>query len=182
MRRLQQQRRRQEASQQQVLSPQKKRVALAVYVLSGHSRQVAAEFVLQSSSKKVKCSHVDPATLVEQYFLGASIAEIVAADLPETCAENKVVTEAKKWLARHKTAAWVCNMNYEGVAPGREQLIAQCSQHVPAECAAALSSSSRTERRFCTKLRRDFHLRLGALKVQDPISDADIANKAAAKL
>ena len=38
--------------------------------------------------------------------------------------------------------------------------------------------SDRAECRFCQRLRSQFDIRLGALKVQDPVTDAQVLDKA----
>ena len=50
-------------------------------------------------------------------FLQASVDELVHLEVPESKNNKNTVHKAKTWLAKHRAAKWVRDMNYTGVAP-----------------------------------------------------------------
>ena len=107
--------------------------------------------------------------------MAATEAELVAIQLPESQMEKRVYSEPIKWLSKKATAAWVSDMNYNGAAPSSADMFAKFVEKMGDD---GRKGSDRAERRFCQRLRSQFDIRLGALKVQDPVTDAQVLDKA----
>jgi hypothetical protein len=116
--------------------------------------------------------------LVETWYLGCSIEQLVAHELPETPRDKRIHFLASNWLAERNTAKWVQNQNYSlGVAPASSAMLEQYSIYRGIEEAGSITTATRTGRRFCQRFRRAWRIRIGTLKVQETMPDIVVKQK-----
>jgi hypothetical protein len=169
------------AAQPDWLPTAQKSVAIAVYILSGHSPQVAAEFCAQKKGRAAAES--DWSTTVETWYLACSIDQIVAYHHPEKPCDVRAVTIARKWLAERHTAHWVRDQNFSfGVAPSSVAMADKFVQLSGGAVAGTVARAGRTGRRFCQTMRKRWGIRLGVLKVRDDMPAQRIREKASRAL
>jgi hypothetical protein len=159
------------------LSAHHKSVAIAVYVLSGHCSQSAAEYCCM---QKAAMPDVEQwRELVEGWYLSCSIDRLVAIQSPDNPGDVRISRLARKWLSERGTAHWVRDQNFgPGVAPSSSAIIDKFSELAGPDAAGTLPSVARTGRRFCQNLRKAWHIRLGTLRVRDDMPEHVIRNKA----
>jgi hypothetical protein len=149
-------------------------VALAVYILSQHRSDVAAEYC----NKFTGNTSYDWKPVIEELYLKCSIDQLVAYQLPEKTADKRVHHLARNWLAERSTALWVQEQNYSlGVAPSSSSMLDHYSSLCGVQEDASISIASRKGRRFCQRFRRAWGIRIGTLKVREAIPDTVIKEK-----
>jgi hypothetical protein len=153
-------------------------VAVAVYIFSGHSAPVAAEYCEQQTSRTTSLS--DWANAVQNWYLSYSIEQLVDFHQADKPSIVRVAGVARKWLARRGIAFWVRIQNYQfGVAPSSGAMVqkfAELTQDV--RIAGTVAIIGRAGRRFRPALRKRWGIRLGALKLRDEMPDHTIREKA----
>ena len=154
-----------------------KSTAVAVYIFSGHSAQVAAEYCRQK--KGSAAAEGDWVAIVEKWYLACSIDQIVALQHPEKKCDVRSATAARRWLAERHTAQWVRDQNFSlGVAPWSAAMADRFAEAAGDIVAGTVAKVGRTGRRFCQNLRKKWGIRLGVLKVRDEIPEDKIRGKA----
>jgi hypothetical protein len=157
------------------LPPHQKHVALAIYILGGHSAGLAAEYCVQQHPR---LGH-DWVPTIEEWYLQSSEEQLVAYEMPERKRDVRAHNVAKKWLAEQATAVWVQNQNYsKGVAPASSDLADRYVATLGAGKAGAVAIGERATRRFCQRFRARWHIRLGVLKVREAMPEAILRQKA----
>ena len=111
-------------------------------------------------------------------FLQASVNELVQLEVPESKNNKNTVHKAKTWLAKHGAAKWVRDMNYTGVAPLPAEIMDKFRMLAPVNNLEEPAHSARSVKKMAQRMRKQLHMRIGSLQVQDPISDAEIQKKA----
>ena len=152
-------------------------MALAVYVLSGHSSQVAAEYC--SFHRGVNGNEHNWHTTVEEWYLQRSMDKLIGITCPEKPSDLRIAQIAKKRLAERKTAHWVRDENFgPGVAPSSDAMIEKFVELAGPQVAKTVPLVSRTGRRFCQQLRQTWGIRFGVLKIRDDMPVSTIKAKA----
>ena len=152
-------------------------MALAVYVLSGHSSQAAAEYCILH--KGINGNEHNWHTSVEEWYLQCSLDKLVAIECPEKSSDLRTAQIAQKWLAERKTAHWVRDESFgPGVAPSSDAMIEKFVELAGLQVAKTVPLVARTGRRFCQQLRRKWGIRNGVLKIRDDMPVSTIKAKA----
>jgi hypothetical protein len=163
------------------ISAYQKSIAVAVYIFSGHSAPVAAEYREQQTGRTT--SRSDWAIAVQNWYLAYNIEQLVEFHQSDKPSIVRAAGAARKWLARRGTALGVRNQNYQfGVAPSSVAMVqkyAELTQDV--RIAGTVATVGRTGRRFCQALRKQWGIRLGVLKLRDEMPDHTIREKARRK-
>ena len=167
-------------------------MAVAVYILSGYCQLTAADFVRSKSNSSPL--PLDPVDWVRDKYLEMQLDDVIRIELPETAADHRICTAARKFIAQRRTVAFVEQANSEkGVAPtAREtavELIRCCDEldeHMAhpglrrslAEEHPKIQTSRRRIRRWSQKFRADWGLGFGSLRSRDPMPEAQLVDKA----
>ena len=169
------------------------KVAIAVYVLSGHDAFVATRFMIQKLKLPTDHDTAEFATWVESKYLETLLDALVAYELPESDAERRIHTQACKFVSSFRTAIYVERTNLDqGVTPsGRqvaEEYIRHCDSLGALDAAVGIrraldgqssaSSGARRIRKWGRKFRQLWGLGFGKLPVREPIPDEDVKDKA----
>jgi len=176
------------------MTVQSAKVALAVYVLSGHASSIAANFICKKLRNPAGHDPADFVAWVEKRYLDSPLDMLMTIEFPETDVEKRIHAEASKFVSAFRTAAYIEHANEDvGVTPsGRqvaEEFIRQCDALGAAEVGAGLrralgdvntkSSGSRYVRKWGRKFRQTWGMGFGKLPVREPMPDADVQDKAA---
>jgi hypothetical protein len=161
------------------LPPHQKAVALAIYILGGHSAAVAAAYCAQHKRQQ---GH-NWAQTVEDWYLSCSVEQLLAYEQPEKARDVRAKNAAQQWLAERTIAMWVQEQNYnKGVAPASSDLVNQYVATLGEGAAGAVATDARTARRFCQRFRSRWHIRMGVLKVREDMPEHTISQKVGLKL
>ena len=177
------------ASQAQRCDPHSSK-SLIVFLLAGHSSRVAVDFVLgrgwcSRRTGAVRWKEPSEALFntvsgeVEQAFLNAPSSALVAlvAD-PLKHFEYSDLLCAHKYVMEHRLYQWICSQNQEhGLAPSRQQILAQALSHIPAEAPEQIRASltllvtgaPRKQRKWLARFRRRWGARIGVLSAREDV-------------
>jgi hypothetical protein len=152
-----------------------KSVAVAIYILSGHAAQVAAECCAQQNNNTAAKTHW--AVTVVGWYLAKSIDDIVALQHPEKLQGIRSARAACRWLAERHTAHWVRDQSFSfGVAPSSADMVEKIRQLSGETKGDTTGKSTRSGRRTCQSLCKKWGVRLGTLQVRDEMADHTIRN------
>jgi len=117
----------------------------------------------------------------------STAAEKTAWRYPRNEQEEKVMNIAHRHLAVHRLVRWIMKMNIErGVAPKSEDLAqAYAGEYnwrgmpwVQNDGAMVKAMQLQTKRKWAERLRQNWNLKIGTLKVETPMAPGEIARKA----
>ena len=183
-RKLRRARGREDDWEQGVLSAQTARLTVMVFVFSGHSLDVAAEFL----AFKRGCSE-DMRSLVENVYMQESTPRIVEL-MNGACVETRRMRElatACLFIVQLQLFQWLCHQNcFCGVAPSRLQMVRKALSILPEDCPPPvlarvqrpLRGSPRKQRAWLQQFRQGFGARLGTLQQLPVFSLAEMQEKA----
>ena len=170
------------------------KVALAVYVLSGHDSSIAANFMCTKLRSPADHDPSEFVAWVETRYLDSPLDILLTFEFPETGVEKRINLEASKFVFAFHTAAYIERANQDvWVTPrGRqvaEEYIRQCDALGAVEVGAGLrralgevttkGTGSRCVRKWGRKFRQTWGLGFGKLPIREPMADADVQDKAA---
>ena len=171
------------------MTPYAAKLAIAVYVLSGHDSFVATQFMIKNLKLPADYDPAEFAVWVERTYIESPLDALVAYEQPETDAERRFHTQACKFVSSFRTAMYVERANVDqGVTPsGRqvaEEYVRQCDSLGALDAAVGLrralngvtsaSSGGRHVRKWGRKFRQVWGLGFGKLPVREPIPNADV--------
>ena len=113
-------------------------------------------------------------------------AEKTAWRYPRNEREEKVMNAAHKHLAEHRLVRWILRMNLmNGVAPKGEDIAeAYASEYswrgmpwIRNDAAVVQRMRLPTQRKWAERLRRQWHLKIGTLKVETPMLAGEVERK-----
>lgn len=99
-------------------------------------------------------------------------------EAPGTLLEHRTCRHAKMWLAIKQTTAWIRDQNYKGIALSSDGLLSHFRASAKADVVDHIGQNDRNQRRLAETLRTIVDIRIGALQVQEPISDDDVQFRA----
>ena len=170
------------------------KVALALYVLSGHDSSIVANFICKKLRSPADHDPSEFVAWVETRYLDSPLDILLTFEIPETDVEKRINLEASKFVAAFRTAAYIERANQDvGVTPsGRqvaEEYIRQCDVVGAVEIGAGLrralgevttkSTGSRCVRKWGRIVCQTWGLGFGKLPIREPMADADVQDKAA---
>jgi hypothetical protein len=125
--------------------------------------------------KRLEDDDVDWHSRAQNMYLVASMEDIVAVDVPDTPEEHRPRSEAMRWLAKHRAAAYVERQNVAmGVAPPSSSVL-----EAFADAGGSLPDmTTRGCRKWLQRFRDNWGLSLGSLRVCQEMSEAELHTKA----
>ena len=173
---------------------------LMVYILSGRSSTMAAEFMLgrgrrtrwtgrlarNNKPEQVRAEHVQRcAPAIEKAFACAPPSAVTDLERGlDARFEMGDLLCAHKYVLEHKLCAWIAHQNMsQGLAPSREQVLAQLpvqmSDHASPDVRRRLGAgAARSQRRWLARYRRRWGARFGVLRSQEHLCAAERGCKA----
>jgi hypothetical protein len=167
------------------LDEELRNAVLSVYVLSGYDLEPAAACLLAHGRRRrwPALTTLRARTLVEDIFLNADLAELVAVG--GVCAPNEsaAMRAASKVIEEWKLVAWARRQNSErGVAPTTDDVLQRlvsnrCADghHDPQGRGTAADAAARI---WATRFRRRWCGRFGSITIADEPPAADMRAKA----
>jgi len=114
-------------------------------------------------------------------------AEKIAWRYPRNEGEEKIINRAHQHLAEHRAVRWILRRNIvNGVAPKCEDIAHAYATEYPwrgmpwvkNDGAVVQGMTMQTLRKWAQRLRRDWHLKIGTLKVETPMAAGEVERKA----
>jgi hypothetical protein len=86
------------------------KVALALYVLSGHDSSIVANFICKKLRSPADHDPSEFVAWVETRYLDSPLDILLTFEIPETDVEKRINLEASKFVAAFRTAAYILNV------------------------------------------------------------------------
>jgi hypothetical protein len=163
------------------ISPWRRRVALIIYVLSGHETLAAAVFLAwrraQRKQGKREAANEVWRGRVEDWFLEASVDYCVGLGLPSDPRQRRALRCARLFQAEHALAQFVAERNEDGTAPSTAALLTKVKglwalQERHVEHSGDMPRSWLHRQSFAvwaSRWRRRWGGRMGALRARDHV-------------
>ena len=167
-----------------------KSVAGCLYSLKHIGGNDAIVLYLRMKWKVAKDARMTEGVLLDiakRIYNDFSAAEKTAWRYPRNENEEKIMNMAHKHLAEHRLVRWIMRMNIErGVAPKCEDMAQAYACEYPwrgmpwvtNDAAIVKGMKPSTQRKWAERLRQNWNLKVGTLKVETPMAPGEIARKA----
>ncbi|CAL1161340.1 unnamed protein product [Cladocopium goreaui] len=166
---------------------------LAVFELSGRNSACAARFLAAKNKLNVAEASLSNslASAIEDAYLQVPFETIVGLlDSPTCPRHRRDLFAAGRFIVETQLYTWLLAQNKKGVAPGRQQLVAEACRltpkDLPHDVAAMLeqywkgNGRARSQRKWLRRFRFEHGLQLGRVRVQAVMPLADMQRKAKA--
>ena len=164
---------------------------LAVFELSGRNSACAARFLAAKNKLNVGETSLltSLASAIEDAYLQAPFETIVGLlESPACRRHRRDLFAAGRFIVERQLYAWLLTQNRKGVAPGRQQLVAEACKLTPKDLPNDVASMleqywtgngrARSQRKWLRRFRFEYGLRLGRVRVQAVMPLADMQRKA----
>lgn len=164
---------------------------LAVFELSGRNSACAARFLAAKNKLNVAEASLSNslASAIEDAYLQVPFETIVGLlDSPTCPRHRRDLFAAGRFIVETQLYTWLLAQNKKGVAPGRQQLVAEACRltpkDLPHDVAAMLeqywkgNGRARSQRKWLRRFRFEHGLQLGRVRVQAVMPLADMQRKA----
>ena len=170
------------------------KVAMMVFVLSGHDAAVAADFLRgrgHGSDPTFRDANPDVGDLaadIEWACINSEVDDLVCLlEQPATRQQTALMEKAARYVVEHRLFQWTVQQNCgQGNAPSRTQMVQAAFRSLPKEVPSgmaphirsALCGGPRSERKWLARWRRHWFARRGKLRVRERLTAATIRAKA----